>query len=138
MLITPSVALKQSTAALWLAALDNGAGPATMEAYTGSKPTGPDVAVTSQVLLGTLTCSGTTGTVTTVGDTVAIVFGAVTQDTAADNGGTVTWIRIKDGAGTPLIDVDASDLTGNGFAKFNTSAIVQGGPISLNSCTIVF
>lgn len=136
--VTPSIALKQATAAAWLAALDTGAGQAVIEVYTGAKPAGPDTAISTQTLLGTGTCSTVTGTVTTVGDVVSLVFGAITADSSADNNGTATWARIKDDSGAAKIDVDVSTIGGTGFFQMNTTNVVFGGPLNFSSLVIVF
>ena len=138
MIITPSSALANATAALWLTQLQAGASASVIEFYTGSKPLGPSVAPdgTTQIKLGTCTCS----TAPDVGVVTAaeLAFGTVTQDAAADADGTATWARVKDGDGTAVIDVDVSDLTGNAFLKLNTTSIRVGGPISISSFKINF
>ena len=136
--VTPSIALKQATAAAWLAALDTGAGQAVIEVYTGAKPAGPDTAISTQTLLGTGTCSTVTGTVTTVGDVVSLVFGAITPDSSADNTGVATWARIKDDSGAAKIDVDVSTIGGTGFFQMNTTNVVAGGPLNFASLVIQF
>ena len=136
--VTPSIALKQATAAAWLAALDTGAGQAVIEVYTGAKPAGPDTAISTQTLLGTGTCSTITGTVTTVGDVVSLVFGTITPDSSADNTGVATWARIKDDSGVAKIDVDVSTIGGTGFFQMNTTNVVAGGPLNFSSLVIVF
>lgn len=136
--VTPSIALKQATAAAWLAALDTGAGQAVIEVYTGAKPAGPDTAISTQTLLGTGTCSTVTGTVTTVGDVVSLVFGAITADSSADNTGVATWARIKDDSGAAKIDVDVSTIGGTGFFQMNTTNVVAGGPLNFASLVIQF
>lgn len=138
MQITPSISLKQATAAAWLAALDSASGQATIEVYTGTKPAGPDTAITSQVLLGTGTCSTTTATVTTVGDVVTLVFNAITADASADATGTATWARIKNDSGVAKIDVDVSNTGGGGFFQMNTTSVVAGGPLNFASLSIIF
>ena len=112
----------------------NAGGAATVEVYTGTKPTKPDTAITSQVLLGTCTCSATAGTYANR----RFTFNAITQDSAADNGGTATWARFLDGAGTGVLDVDVTTTGGGGFMQMNNTAITIGGPISITSCYIDF
>jgi len=43
--------------------INAGTGPGTIKVYTGTKPAGPATAVTTQVLLGTLTLSDPAGSV---------------------------------------------------------------------------
>ena len=112
--------------------LNLGSGAATIKLYTGTKPADPDTAITSQTLLGTLTCSDPAGTVS--GRT--LTFGAVTMDSAADATGTVTWARLADNAGVAVIDIDITTTGGGGFGQMNTTSIVIGGPITAPSVVI--
>ena len=112
----------------------NAGGAATCEIYTGTKPAKPDTAVTTQILLGTCTCSATAGTFANR----RFTFNAITQDSAADASGTATWARFKSGAGTPVLDVDISTTGGGGFMQMNNTAITAGGPISITSCYVDF
>ena len=112
----------------------NAGGAATVEVYTGTKPATPDTAITSQVLLGTCTCSATAGTFSGR----RFTFNAITQDSAADASGTATWARFKSGAGTAVLDVDVTTTGGGGFMQMNNTAITAGGPISITSCYVDF
>ena len=139
MIITPSSALANATAALWLTQLQAGASASVIEFYTGEKPLLKNIAPdgTTQIKLGTCTCSTTAPDVGVV-TAAELAFGTVTQDAAADADGTATWARVKDGDGTAVIDVDVSDLGGNAFLKLNTTSIRIGGPISISSFKINF
>lgn len=118
----------------WLTRLDTGAAAATIEIYSGTKPAGPDTAITSQVKLAVLTCNSTTGVVATG----SLTFNPVTQDSAADASGAAAWARIKDGNGLPVFDVDASTTAGTAFLKLNTTNIVMDGPVLISSFIINF
>jgi len=96
--------------------INAGTGPGTIKVYTGTKPAGPATAVTTQVLLGTLTLSDPAGSVASS----ALTFSAITQDSVADNGGTATWARISDSAGNAVIDVDVTIVGGGGFLQLTT------------------
>ena len=133
MQITPSDALCSDFADDLNTRLNAG-GAATAEVYTGTKPATPDTAITSQVLLGTCTCSATAGTYANRRYT----FNAITQDSAADASGTATWTRFKSGAGTAVLDVDVTTTGGGGFMQMNNTAITAGGPISIASCYVDF
>lgn len=87
-----------------------GGGAATVKIYTGTKPADPGTAITSQVLLGTCTCSATAGAFSGR----RFTFNAITQDSAADTSGTATWARFLDGAGTGVLDVDVTTSGGGG------------------------
>lgn len=112
----------------------NAGGAATCEVYTGTKPTKPDIAITTQTLLGTCTCSATAGTYANR----RFTFNAITQDSAADASGTAVWARFKSGAGTAVLDVDITTTGGGGFMQMNNTAITAGGPISITSCYVDF
>lgn len=132
MLIKLSTAVRQNMAQQIIDALDAGAGPATLKFYTGTQPAGPDTAVSTQNLLGTLTCSDPSGTKLAG----VITFSAITQDSAADASGTAAWARLLDSDGVAVIDLDVTNEAGNGAIKLNTTTIVAGGPILMNSQTI--
>ncbi len=112
--------------------LNAGSGPATIKLYTGTKPAGPGTAITSQVLLGTLTCSDPAGTVSAR----SLNFGAVTADASADNAGTAKWARIADSDGVAVVDIDVTLTGGGGFGQMNTTLIAAGGPITAPSVVI--
>lgn len=112
--------------------LNAGSGPATIKLYTGTKPAGPGTAITSQVLLGTLTCSDPAGSVAAR----ALTFGTVTADSSADNAGTATWARIADSNGVAIVDIDVTLTGGGGFGQMNTTSIAVGGPITAPSVVI--
>lgn len=133
MQITPSATLCSDFADDLNTRLNNG-GAATVQIYTGTKPADPSAAITSQVLLGTCTCSATAGTYANR----RFTFNAITQDSAADTSGTATWARFLDGAGTGVLDVDVTTTGGGGFMQMNNTAITAGGPISIASCYVDF
>lgn len=128
--LRPTTASTLATALI--ADIAAGAGNATIAFFTGTPPTNPATAPGS-TLLGTLTCSATPAT--QVDGT--ITFNPITQDSAADASGTAAWVRICDGDGAGVLDVDVSDGAGTGAVKLNTTAIVAGGPILISSLTIV-
>lgn len=112
--------------------LNAGSGPATIKLYTGTKPAGPGTAITSQVLLGTLTCSDPAGTVSAR----SLTFGTVIADSSADASGTATWARIADSNGVAVVDIDVTLTGGGGFGQMNTTLIAAGGPITAPSVVI--
>lgn len=112
--------------------LNAGSGAATIKLYTGTKPVGPDTAVTTQTLLGTLTCADPAGSVASR----TLTFGSITQDSAADATGTATWARLADSAGVATADIDVTATGGGGFMQLNTTSIVIGGPILISSFVI--
>ena len=97
---------------------------------TGRPATGG--AVTTQVLLATLTFSAASFAAASNG---TIVGAAITDDAAADATGTATWFRVlTQGGGTFIMDGDvgtaASDL------NLNTVSIVTGATVSITQFDI--
>lgn len=115
-------------------ALDAGTGPATIEIYTGTMPASVATAITSQVKLGTLTCSDPCGTISDG----TLTFSSIAQDAAADATGTATWARFKDSTGAGVCDMDVTVVGGGGALQANTVSITINGPISLPTLTITF
>ena len=113
--------------------IDGGSGPGVIKCYAGSMPATVDTAITTQTLLGTLTCSDPCGTVS--GRT--LTFSAITQDDAADANGNIDFCRACDSDGNAVVDGDASNNNGTGMFKFNVTVIYAGGPIALSSGNIV-
>lgn len=115
-------------------ACDAGSGPALLRFYTAPMPATVDAAITTQTLLGTLTCSDPCATVN--GATTILEFGAVAQDNSADNSGTAAWVRVYTSALGAVMDADVSLVGAGGTIQMNTTNIVAGGPISMSSFTI--
>ena len=122
-------ALRSGIANLWLSYFDAGSGPATIEFYTGTIPTALGDTLTTQVKLGTLTCSDPAATQTAG----VITFNTITQDSAADANGTAAWAYIKDSTGAIVCAVDVTNAAGDGLIKLNTTTVVAGGPIAVTS-----
>ena len=80
-------AVKNSALTTIKDAIDAGSGAGTIKFYTGTQPASPADAITSQVLLGTLTFSDPCGSVSAG----ALTMSAITQDSSADATGTATW-----------------------------------------------
>jgi hypothetical protein len=112
--------------------LDSGSGPSILVFYTGAQPAGPDTAVTDQVKLGTLICSDPSATKANG----VITFSAITQDDAADNGGTATWCRHLNSDNAAVADHDVTNVAGTGAVKLSNVLIVAGKPISMQTLTI--
>lgn len=124
--------LRSAIANLIISACDAGGGACYIEFYTGAIPTNLGDALTTQVKLGTLVCSDPSASQ----DSGLITFAAITQDSAADAGGTAAWVYIKDSTGAIVAAGDVTDAAGTGFVKLNTTTIVAGGPIAMSSLTI--
>lgn len=131
-----STAVKTPLVNSVLTALDIGGtgSRATIKVYTGSIPATPETNVTSQTLLGTLTCnypmaSESSGLLT---------WGTITQDSAADATGTANWARMSTGGGVACVDLDVTATGAGGALQMNTTSIVAGGPISITALTLTF
>lgn len=112
--------------------IDGGSGAGTIKIYTGSMPATTADAITSQVLLGTLTFSDPSGTISGG----VLTMSAITDDSSADATGTATWARIADSAGVVVMDIDVTNTGGGGALQLNTVAIVAAGPIKITAFTI--
>jgi hypothetical protein len=108
---------------------DLGASP-LVKVYDGSQPAGPGTAITTQTLLGTLTCSATPAPATSNG---VITFNAITQDSSADATGTAAWYRLTTSGGTAIVDGTVG--TSGADLNLNTTTIAALGPISVSSFT---
>lgn len=109
--------------------LDGGSGPATVKFYTTPMPATTADAITTQTLLGTLTCSDPSGTVASK----KLTFSAITADASADANGVAAWARIADSDGVVVADVDVSTVGGSGVIQLNTTNVVINGPIGLTA-----
>jgi len=125
-------AVKNSALDTIKTAIDAGSGAGTIKIYTGTQPTSPADAITTQTLLGTLTFSDPCGT----SASGTLTMSAITQDSAAEATGTATWARIADSTGATVCDVDVTATGGGGTLQFNTTSFVIGGPILISAFTI--
>jgi hypothetical protein len=74
--------------------------------YTASMPATPEVAVSTQTLLATLTFSATAFGPASAG---VVTAATITADTNASGSGTAAWARIFDKDGAVIMDVDVSE-----------------------------
>lgn len=131
MILRLATSVRDTQAQAIITALDAGTGPGTIEYYSGTIPTNLGDALTTQVKLGTVTCSKPAGTKTGG----VFTFSAIAQANAVATG-TAAWVYFKDSAGAIVGAGDVTDNAGTGFIKTNTTAFVAGGPIATNSLTI--
>lgn len=127
-----SADLRQLLALELIARLDADAGPAKIEFYEGTILADADTAITSQTLLGTVTCSDPSST-STAG---VITFDTITQDSAADASGTMSFALLKDNSGDPVMLFDVTATGGGGALTANTLTVVAGGPIACSGLTL--
>jgi hypothetical protein len=104
----------------------------TVKFYTGTQPADPSVAVTDQVLLGTLTLGAPCGSATDG----LITFSAVGSDNAADASGTATWTRWSSSSDDARIDMAVGNNASNKPVKMNTTSVLQGGALQITSATL--
>lgn len=124
MIITVSNALAADFGADLITRLGSAA---TCRIYTGTKPAGPDIAPTTQILLGTLTLSATPGSFSGR----RFTFNSITQCPSAEAGGTATWARFTDGT-LAVLDVDIGTNGGGAYMQMANTTITASAPISIN------
>ncbi len=125
-------AVKNSTLDVIKTAIDAGVGAGLIKIYTGTQPSLPSDAVTTQTLLGTLTFSDPCGS----SSSGTLTFSAITQDSSADATGTATWARITDSAANVVFDCDVGVTGGGATLQFNTTNFVITGPILISSFAV--
>lgn len=120
----------RSTAMDAVTAMLNAGGAGRIEIFSGIKPAGPGSAITSQVLLATLTYSATSYAPSVAGVATA---NAITPGTAVASG-TASWARHSSGAGAAILDetVGTSDTD----IILETTTITVGVLVSLASHTL--
>lgn len=101
--------------------IDGGAGPGTLEICTAAYAT----------VLAVLTLADPCGTVSNG----VLTFSAITQDSAADNGGTAAVARIKDSNGNVIIDGLTVGTSGANI-NLNTTTIVANDIVQITSASI--
>lgn len=94
--------------------------------------TQPQTGGAEGLLLATLPLAFPAGTV----NNSVLTFSPITNDTAADASDVVSWGRIVDGNGDPLIDFSCGTVASSAIMKFPTTNIVEGGVIRIASFVI--
>jgi len=106
---------------------------AKVRVYTGTQPTDPDDAITTQTLLVEITLSNPAVTGPTSGNGLLTLIGTP-QGTAAA-GGTAAWARLVTSTGDELLDGDVSTSGGGGNFIISSTTITSGQLIQLSSFT---
>lgn len=132
MALSFSTALRNARGQAIIDAIDAGGAAGTVKFYTGTKPTTPGAAITTEVLLGTLTHSYPCAT---VADAVT-TFAAIADDLAADADGTIGWGRCEDSLGGFVFDGDAGIADSGAAFIFNTLEARLGGIVQILSMVI--
>lgn len=127
MALTQSTARKNATLDATLDLLNSG----KLRIYDGTRPAGPDTAITSQVLLAELTFGATAFAAASSGSKTA---NAITADSAADATGTATWFRLVIPGDTAIID--GSVGTSGTDLVLNVTSIVAGVEVAVISFVV--
>lgn len=107
---------------------------AKLNLYSGTQPASPDTAVTSQVLLATLTCSASAFAAASSGGVLtANAISSGTGTAGAGGGTTATWFRLTDSAGNAHIDGTVG-ISGCDLNLTNTS-IATGQTVNVSGFT---
>lgn len=127
-------ASKGVMAAALIGDLDDQATPWYGEVYAGTIPATTAEAIAAQTKLGTVT--GSTDPSATQSNGL-ITFNPIVEDSAADATGTAAFMRIFKGTSNSVwADLDLGNLASSCTGKMNTTSVVAGGPIRVNSFTI--
>lgn len=108
--------------------IDNGAAAGTIKIYSGSKPAGPDTAISSQTLLATFTLSDPAFT---TGATGVRTLAGTPKSTTGLAAGTATWFRAADSNG--VAEIDGTVGTSGSDLNLNTTTISVGLAIDITS-----
>jgi hypothetical protein len=103
-----------------------------IKVYDGAQPATADTAITTQVLLATLTFGATA-----FGSAVAGVATAnsITSDSAADATGTAAWFRVYKTDGTTALWDGSVGTAGGGDLNFGTVSFVTNAIIEVTAFT---
>lgn len=104
---------------------------ALLKIYDGSQPANPDTAITSQVLLATLTCNASA--FAGAASSGVLTANAISSANAG-NTGTASWFRLTTSGGTAKVDGTVG--TSGTDAIINNASITSGQSISCTSLTI--
>ena len=106
---------------------------ALLNIYSGTQPANPDTAITSQVLLATLTCNATFAPAASGGVLTLNAIANGTGTAGAGAGTTATWYRLTTSGSTAHIDgtvgISVADL------NLNNTSIATGQTVSVTSAT---
>ncbi|MDH5528350.1 MAG: hypothetical protein OEY97_13750 [Nitrospirota bacterium] len=108
-------------------------GTAVLEIYDGVRPANADTAVTTQVLLASLPLPASAFAAAAAG---ASSLSAQIQDNLADASGTATWFRLRDSAGTYVIDGSVTATGGGGDIELSDVNILANGTVTITAFNI--
>lgn len=107
---------------------------AILELYSGSQPANPDTAITSQVLLASLTCNATFAPAASGGVLTLNSISNGTGTAGAGAGTNATWFRMKTSGAVAHID-GAVGISGCDM-NLNNNNIATGQTVSVTSFTL--
>ena len=117
--------------------LDAGSAAGRVDILDGTQPSGVDVAITSQNVLGSLTLSDPAfGSATDQGSFARAVAGSIGQDISAQAAGTATWFRAYDSDNNAIIDgnvgvVDEALILNNAEIALNDTIDITSWNVEL-------
>ncbi|MCA1686852.1 MAG: hypothetical protein LC745_12965, partial [Planctomycetia bacterium] len=106
---------------------------ATVKLYDGTQPAGPGTAVSTQVLIATLTYGATPFGAATAAVPAVATANAITSGTAVATS-TVTWTRHATSGGVAVFDTSAA--ASGADLNFTPAAITTGQTVSISSLTL--
>ncbi len=114
-----------------------GANPAAIRGLTGAQPVDPDTAETGTLLFSCPMSAVAFGAATDGAPGGLLTAAAITDDSSADNTGTLGYCRMRnDDTGTPDDVADGEAGTSSADYNFNTLAITSGSTVSITSMTV--
>lgn len=114
--------------------IDGGSGAGKLQIFDGTRPAGPDTAVTTQTKLAEFTLNDPAFGDPSNGVKTLDVDPALTTTGLAD--GTATWARFVDSDDTGVVDCEVSESGGGGDLILNTTTISTGLNLLITSGTI--
>ena len=122
------ITVKNSRSQQILDALNAGSGAGVIKLYGGTQPATGAV-LSGNTLLGVLTLSDPAGTISNG----VLTFDTVSDDTSADDNGTITWARFEDSGGVTVGDGDCGVVGSGALLIFNAVTVTAGGVIRITS-----
>ncbi|XXX79194.1 hypothetical protein WMF30_10510 [Sorangium sp. So ce134] len=124
-----STASRNTMIDAWTALLNGG----SIRIYDGSRPATPETAVSTQVLLATLTLNATAFGAAASASATA---NAITSDSSADATGTAAWARVVTSGGTAVADLTVGATGSGADIEFNSVAFQAGAQISISAFAV--
>lgn len=130
MALTISTAARNAAAEAVAGLVDAGTGAGVLLIYDGTRPAGPDTAITNQTLLAEIELNDPAFGSASNGTATLNVEGLTTTGLAA---GTATWFRFTDSDGNGVIDGSVTATGGGGDLTLNTTTISIGLTVEITS-----